>query len=141
MASLRVRVIVIVGWDTPVVMMVIICIARSMVVVIIDWVVEITARVLVIANHAAADRVDKDALIVAESRKIEDRDGFTDDCVFAGKVNQLIRQHIIDCSVLLNIDFSDSAALLVLIRILHLPLVEFLEWAELSAECVADAFC
>ena len=71
-ASLRVCVIVIVRRDAPVVMVVIICIARSMVVVIIDWVVEITARVLVIANHAAADRVYKDALIVAESRKIED---------------------------------------------------------------------
>ena len=46
--------------------------AMTVAVVIIDRVVEITARVLVIANHAAADRVDKDALIVAESRKIED---------------------------------------------------------------------
>lgn len=66
-ASLLVGVIVIMGRDAPVVMVVIICIARAMVVVIIDRVVEITARVLVVANHATADRIDKDALIVAES--------------------------------------------------------------------------
>ena len=65
-------IIVIVLWDTPVVMVVVIRVPRPVIVVVVNWVVEVATRVLVFADHAAANRIDEQSIVVGVGHNVKD---------------------------------------------------------------------